>query len=149
MTSQSQEAVAVCLRHKLPGHLQHAQLHVFARFISMLFNTFANKVKDAAVEQLARWFANRYRLQRLGSITDLRFDSAAQEIFVVLALHGEESPIELTVHYRVLTSTVLEITDVSASRPWITELVNHVIPEEQKRLPISPTMAKVLSKLKV
>lgn len=115
--------------------------------MSMLFNTFANKVKDAALQQLAKWFANRYHLKRLGSITELRFDSAAQEIFVVLALHGEQAPIELTVHYRVLSPTLLEITDVSASRPWITEFVNHVIPEEQKRLAITPAVAKILSKI--
>ncbi len=113
----------------------------------MLFNTFANKVKDAALQQLAKWFANRYHLKRLGSITDLRFDSASQEVFVVLALHGEQTPIELTVHYRVISPTLLEITDVTASRPWITELVNHVIPEEQKRLAITPAVAKILSKL--
>jgi hypothetical protein len=115
----------------------------------MKVQSIANRVKDAALEQVAKWIANRYHLTKLGRITDLRFDSAAQQIFLVLDLLGEQEPIELMVHYQVLSPTEVEITDVHASREWMTALVNQVIPAEQKRLTVSPTVSKLLSKLVV
>lgn len=113
----------------------------------MLFNVFANKVKDAALEQVAKWLANRYHLKRLGRIRDLKVNSAAEEVFVVFDLHGEHTPIELTAHYRIISSSILEIVDVKASREWIAELINHVIPPEQKRVEVSPAITRALSKL--
>jgi hypothetical protein len=113
----------------------------------MLFNAFANKVKDAALQQVAKWFANRYHLKKLGHITDLRVNSMAGELFVAVDLLGEQAPVELTVRYRVISPTLLEIEDVQASRPWITELINHVVPAEQKRLEVPPVVTRALSML--
>ncbi|MDI1312852.1 hypothetical protein [Prosthecobacter sp.] len=114
----------------------------------MLFNVFANKVKDAALQQLAKWFANRYHLKPLGRITNLRLDSMAQEISVSLDLHGEEASVELTMRYRVISSTMLEISEVKSSRQWIAELINHVIPAEQKCLEVPHAVTQALSKVK-
>lgn len=113
----------------------------------MSFKTFANKAKDLALQRVARWFINHHRLNHLGKITALRFDSEAQEIFMMWDLHGEQTPLELTLHYRVRSPTLIEIIDVKASREWITALVNQVIPAEQKRLTVSTTVTQALSKL--
>ncbi len=111
----------------------------------MDFSSWASQVKDAALEQVAKWFANRYHLKRLGRITDLKLDSSAQEIFLILTLHGEKEPIELTLHYRVPSATLLEITKVQCSRSWITEFINEMVPAEQKRLTVSPTVTRILA----
>lgn len=42
-------------------------------------------------------------------MTKLQLDSEKQEIYVALDLYVEQSPIELTIHYRLLTSTQIEI----------------------------------------
>ena len=84
------------------------------------------------------WIANRYHLKKLGRIKELKLDSNAQKIFLVMDLHGEKESIELTVHYQVQSPTVLEIAEVHCSRPWITEFVNGMVPTEQKRLTVRP-----------
>ncbi|WP_395746947.1 hypothetical protein [Prosthecobacter sp.] len=113
----------------------------------MILNAFANKLKDTALQQVARWFANHYHLKKLGRVTELKVDSVAEEIFMVLELHGETAPVELKVHYHVAGPTLLQIVKVKASREWMTELVNHVIPAEQKLLEVSPMVIRALSKL--
>ncbi len=113
----------------------------------MLFNALANKVKDVALQQVAKWLANRYHLKQLGRIIDLKVDSVSEEVFVVLDLHGERSPIELTMHYRVISPTLLEIAEVKASRQWIAEFINHMIPAEQKCVEVSPMVTRALSKI--
>jgi hypothetical protein len=115
--------------------------------MSMVFNAFANRMKDAALQGLAKWFANRYHLKRFGRIADLKLDSVAEEIFVILDLHGEVSPIELTVRYRVVSPTLLEIGDVKASRQWIEELINQVMTPEQKSVTVSSAVTRALSKV--
>jgi len=111
----------------------------------MDIKSWAARVKDVALQQVAKWIANHYHLKRLGRITDLKLDSSAQRIFLALALHGEKDLIELTLHYRVLSPEMLEIVDVQASRPWITELINNVIPEEQKRLAVPSSVTRILA----
>lgn len=113
----------------------------------MLFNVFANKVKDGALQHLAKWFGNHSHLKHLGRITGLRIDSIAEEIQMELDLHGEQTPIELTVHYRIISPTLLKIADVKSSRQWIAALINDVIPEEQKCLEVPPAVTRALSKL--
>ncbi len=111
----------------------------------MDIKAWAARVKDVALPQVAKWLANHYHLKRLGRITDLKLDSAAQKIFLALDLHGEKDVIELTLHYRVVSPEVLEIGEVQASRPWITEFINNVIPEEQKRLAVPSTVTRILA----
>lgn len=117
------------------------------RFISMNFNLFANRIKDAALQHLAKWIANRYHLKHLGRITELRFDSTAEVIYMELDLHGEQASIDLTVQYRVISPTLLEIGEVKSSRQWIAALMNHVIPEEQKCLEVPTAVTRALTKL--
>ncbi len=104
-------------------------------------------MKDAALQGLAKWFANHYGLKRFGRILELRLNSVAEEIFVVLELHGELTPIELTTQYRVVGPTQLEIGTVKASRQWIEEVINHVIPAEQKCLTVPTAVTKAVSKV--
>lgn len=108
---------------------------------------FANRVKDAALQRLAKWFANHYHLKHLGRITALKFDSVAEEIQMRLDLHGEQSPVDLTVHYHVISPNLLEIAKVEASRQWIEALINDVVPAEHKRLELPPLITRGLSKL--
>ena len=111
----------------------------------MDIKSWAAWVKDGALQQVAKWIANRYHLKRLGRITDLKLDSTAQRIFLALALHGEKDLIELTLHYRIVSSEMLEIGDVQASRPWMTEFINEMIPAEQKRLAVPSTVTRILA----
>ena len=111
----------------------------------MDFSSWASHFKDAALEHLAMWFANRYHLKRLGRIKGLKLDSTAQEIFLVMDLHGEQASIELTLQYRVQSPTVLEIAEVQCSRPWITEFINGMVPAEQKRLTVPSTVTRILA----
>jgi len=98
----------------------------------MDFSSWASRCKDTALEHVAKWLANRYHLKKLGRITNLKLDSTAQDIFLVLDLRGEQKLIELTLHYRMHNPTVLEIAEVQSSRPWITESINGMVPAEQR-----------------
>jgi hypothetical protein len=111
----------------------------------MDFSSWASQFKDAAVEHVAKWLGNRYHLKRLGRIKELKLNSTAQEIFLVMDLHGEKETIELTLHYRVHSPTVLEIAEVTCSRPWITEFINGMVPAEQKRLTVPLTVTRILA----
>jgi hypothetical protein len=113
----------------------------------MLFKALATKAKDAALQRVAAWVANRFHLHRLGKVTTLKLDSVAQEIFVIVDLHGETSAVELTVRYRILDPTQIEVTDVQASREWMTAFANDVLPAEQKRFTVSPMVTKALTRL--
>ena len=116
-------------------------------YIIIRFNVLANKVKYAALQQLAKWFANHYHLKQMGRITELRFNSVAEEIFMVLDLHGEQTQIEQTVRYRVISPTLLEVAEVKSSRQWIAELINHMVPAEQKCFEVAPAVTRALTKL--
>lgn len=113
----------------------------------MSFKVFANKAKDAALQRLAAWVANRFHLHRLGKVTTLRLDSVAQEVFVIVELHGEASPVEMTVRYRILSPTQIEVTDLQASREWMTAFANDVLPPERKRFDVSSMVTKALRHL--
>ncbi len=104
-------------------------------------------MKDAALEGVAKWVANHYGLKRFGRIEELKLDSTTEEIFVVLELHGEETPIEMTMPYKVAGPTQVEIGVVKASRQWIEEVINHVIPAEKKSLTVPLAVTKALSKV--
>ena len=112
-----------------------------------LFETIANKAKDIALQHVASRILNKYHLNKLGKMTSLRLDSEKQEIFIELDLHGEQTPIELTVKYRVLSSTLIEIADVQSSRAWITTLANEIVPADQKRITVPEAVTAALSKI--
>ena len=110
-----------------------------------------NALKDAALVPVARRIINKYlikyHLQQIVQMNRLQINSEKQEIFVALDLQGEPTSIELTIHYRVLSSTCIEITDVRSSREWITTLVNDIVPAEKKQIPVRAIVTTVLSKL--
>lgn len=112
-----------------------------------LFKIIANKGKDIALQFVAAWIVNKYHLNKLGQMTALRLDSEKQEIFITLDLHGEQTPIELTIQYRVLSSTEIEIADVHSSRAWIATLANEMVPAHQKRITVPEAVTAALSKL--
>jgi hypothetical protein len=113
----------------------------------MFIKRIVNIAKDTVLQRIAAWVINKYHLKQLGQMSTLRLDSEKQEIFMVLNLHGEPTSIELAVHYRVLSSTLIEITDVRSSREWITTLVNNIVPAEAKRIPVPAAFTTALAKL--
>ena len=106
-----------------------------------------NKTKDAALQFVATWIVNKFHLKKLGKMTKLQLDSEKQEIYFALDLHGEHSPIELTIHYRLLDSSHIEIVNIWSSRDWITTLINEMIPAENKQIPVPAAMTVALSKV--
>lgn len=109
-----------------------------------------NVVKDAAAGSVAAWAANHFQLHRIGKMTSFKIDSAAQEIHVSLDLHGEVSPIELTIRYRLIEErdvTMIEVVRVESSREWIATLVNEMIPAEKKRQPLPPIAKAALTRI--
>lgn len=113
----------------------------------MTFKTFANKAKDMALQHVATWVANRFHLNKIGKVTDLQINSTTEEIAVKLELEGEATHVDLKVSYRILNSTMIEIAHMEASRPWMTKLVNDVLPPEQKQFTVPALVTKALSNL--
>ena len=107
----------------------------------------ANKAKDVVLRLVARWIVNRFYVKKLGEMTKLQLDSERQEIYVTLDLHGEQSPIELTIHYRLLSSTQIEIANVCSSRKWIATLVNEMVPAKDKQVAVPAAVTAALSQI--
>ena len=116
----------------------------------------ANKVKDAAVQLLATQVLNNFNLEKfglgvdlkkLGQMTKLKINSEKQEIYAAFELRGEQSPVELTIQYRLLTPTQIEIVSLSSSRDWIATLVNEVLPAKRKQITVPPAVTAALSKM--
>jgi hypothetical protein len=107
----------------------------------------ATKTKEKALEVIAIQLFNNSRINKLGTMTSINLDSKKQELSIVLDLHGEQSPIEVTAKYRVLTPTQIEITEFQSSRAWITTLVNEIVPQSNKQITVPETVTKGLSNL--
>jgi len=108
-----------------------------------------NALKDAALAPVARWIINKYNhnLRKLGEMTKLSLDCQKQQISMALDLRGEQTPIELTLHYRVESPSVIEITEVHSSREWITTLANEMISAKSKQIEVPAFVTAVLSKI--
>lgn len=113
----------------------------------MTFKAFANKAKDLALQHVGSWVANRLHLNKLGKVTTLRLDSEKAELFLTMDLEGETSPVDLTVRYRIVEATLLEVIHVDASRVWMTTFINELVPPEQKQFTVPKVVTKALSKL--
>ena|SRR5947209_8299977 len=116
----------------------------------------ANKAKDAAVQLFATRLINNFDLEKfgldvdlrkVGRMTKLKINSEKQELYLTFDLHGEQSPIELTVQYRVLAPTQIEIVSVSSSRDWIATFVNEVLPAKRKQITVPAAVTAALSKI--
>ena len=124
--------------------------------ISKSAKTIANKAKDAAVQLFTARVINNFNLEKFGldvdlkkfgRMTKLKINSAKQEIYVAFDLHGEQSPIELTIQYRVLTPTQIEIVSLASSREWIATFVNEVLPAKRKQITVPAAVTAALSKM--
>ena len=86
--------------------------------------------KDAAVALAARTAFNA-RFPRIGKMTELTIDTKKRAIRVQLDLLGEVEPIEIRVGKYELKQngreTKLKILDVTASRPWMTEVLREFV----------------------
>jgi hypothetical protein len=80
-------------------------------------------------------------------MTKLQLDSEKQEIYIELDLRGEQTPAELTIHYRLLSSTEIEIVNVSSSRDWIATLINEIVPAKNKQITVPVVVTAALSKI--
>ncbi len=109
------------------------------------FKNFANKAKDLALQGVATWLANRFHLNKLGKVKNLQLDSGKAQVFMTLLLEGEDKPVDLTVHYRIVSPTEIEVIQVHASRPWMSTFANELVPKEQKRFTVAPMVVKALS----
>jgi hypothetical protein len=107
----------------------------------------ANKAKDVALRLVGTWIVNKFYLKKLGQMTKLQLDSEKQEIYLALDLHGEQSPIELRIHYRLLSSNQIEIANVWSSREWIATLVNEMVPAKDKQITVPAGVTAALSKI--
>lgn len=108
----------------------------------------ANSGKDSTTQLAARMFIN-YKLNKLniGSMTKIEIQTDKQEVFVVLDLKGEQTPIELTIHYHVLNATQIEIKEVRSSREWIDTVVNQFLADKLKAITPHATVMLALTKL--
>ena len=106
-----------------------------------MFLTFA---KDKLVQFTAlSYFGIRYH--QLGKMTTLQLDTEKRQIRAILDLHGEQTPIDLTIHYILLGSNKIELTDVQSSREWVATLVNQILTPEQRCIPVSTIVYTALS----
>ena len=78
--------------------------------------------KDLMTSKAAKSYANDF-IKRYGKVDELAIDSKRHRIDVVCQLHGEVSPIGVTiVKYKVAKKgekTVLQVLDSTATRPWL------------------------------
>ncbi len=79
------------------------------------------------------------RIDRYGKLTDLRIRSREKTISVELLLEGEEIPVTLRVERYRITGTSgehsLVVEAVSASRPWLQNLLEDLLIEKPLRVP--------------
>ena len=80
-------------------------------------------------------------------MTTLNIDSEKNEVSMTLQLHGEQTPIEMTIRYKVRSATSLEVIGIHSSRAWIATLVNDLIPAPQKTFEVPPYVTTALSKI--
>jgi len=106
--------------------------------------------RDSALGASSAWIANTFKLHRIGKMTSFRIDSDKQQIFATLDLHGEVTPVDLAIDYRIVEEpggTMLEVVRLEASREWITTLVNEMIPADKKRIPVPALLKIALSRV--
>ena len=88
------------------------------------------------------------RIDRYGKLTDLRIRSREKTISVKLILEGEEIPVALRVERYRITGTSgehsLVVEAVSASRPWLQNLLEDLLVE--KPLPVPSILLLALGK---
>ncbi len=81
--------------------------------------------KDALTSQTARAYANNL-IRRYGEVQELRIDSRAKSVELVLTLLGESEPLRVRIdRYRVEKiegKTYVTLLEGTCSRPWLQHL---------------------------
>ena len=79
------------------------------------------------------------RLDRYAKLTDLRISSREKTISAELVLEGEEVPVAIQIgRYRVIGKSgdhALVVESISASRPWLQNLLQDLLVEKPLRVP--------------
>jgi len=86
--------------------------------------------KDVAIAVAVRSFFNS-KYSRIGQMSDVAIDTTTREVRVRLELVGEPTPVEIHVGtYNIEQhgdQATLTISDATASREWITELLRQFV----------------------
>jgi len=103
-----------------------------------------NQGKDLLIGSAVIPFVNGI-LKPIGKMSSLKIDSSAKLLHMTLELDGEASPVQLAVQYSIISPTLLTVRVASSSRPWISTLVNEMIPEQSRQIPVPEMVTKALS----
>lgn len=94
--------------------------------------------KDAVTTAAMRRFLSG-RMERYGTIRDLRFDSRAKTLEIVCDLLGESEPVTVRVGSYAVEETdgrsYIRPTACACSRPWITRLLEDYVEGKRFELP--------------
>lgn len=95
-------------------------------------------LKDSLTSTAARSLLAS-RLDRYAKLTDLRISSREKTISAELVLEGEEVPVAIQIgRYRVIGKSgdhALVVESISASRPWLQNLLQDLLVEKPLRVP--------------
>lgn len=101
-------------------------------------------MKDRTIEACVRAFLNQ-KIEKFGSVANLRIDSVQRTICVQLALKGENSLIEVNVDgYEVIQEegqVFISSQSFRASRGWIENLLREYVAGRKFQLPEVARMA--------
>lgn len=90
----------------------------------------ARDIKNAGLSKLALVYANK-KIKEYGEMVDLRIDSKNKNIELEILLKGEKENIIVRVDkYETIKkddSIYIKFKNISASREWITVLINNVL----------------------
>ena len=108
-----------------------------------MFNGLKDSLSSTAAKSLLA-----SRIDRYGKLTDLRIRSREKTIFAEIVLEGEEIPIAIQIErYRITGSGgeyAVVVERVSASRPWLQNLLEDLVVE--KPLPVPSVVLIALGK---
>ena len=105
-----------------------------------------NKIKDASVAKIVRFWANRNR-KEFGVMMDLKLNSKQRFVQAEVLPIGETIAINVSAQYHLLPDpgggTLLELSDIQTSREWINIFLQAVSPRGVT-IAVSPTYGQLL-----
>ena len=94
--------------------------------------------KDALTSSTARKFING-KIERYGEVQNLQIDSKRKTVTIVCDLIGETEPIQVTVGKYVIEGSggtdYVRATGITASRPWISKLLEDFVEGRRFEVP--------------
>ena len=107
--------------------------------------TLVNAFKEGALEAGAKAYLNQ-KIERFGTVSDLRIDPRAKTILLEASLRGESSPVSVKMLDYELVSAAdaayLVFGRFEASREWIAGVLNEFVAGQRMALP--PSVIKLL-----